>query len=102
MSTAPADLLSALNGADMLIIDNLHAWQFSLDDQHLNIECMDGRNLRKWQFSLAQVAAATYQEASDSWNIHSNDASHSLQCLGAVSGNNDDEDEVEDAANDAQ
>jgi hypothetical protein len=102
MSTTPTDLHSALSGADMLIIDNLHAWQFSLDEQHLNIECMDGRNLRKWQFSLAQVAAATYQAASDSWTISSHDASHTLQCLGAVSGNNADDEDDDSAANDAQ
>lgn len=102
MSTAPANLISALQSTDMLIIDNLHAWQFSLDEQHLNIECMDGRNLRKWQFSLAELDAATYQADSDSWSLNSADTSHSLQCLGAVSGNNDEQEDDDSAANDAQ
>ena len=59
----PHDLISALSAADMLEIDDLHAWQFHLDNEQLaqhhagqpvttekpvlTIECMDGRALRK-------------------------------------------------------
>lgn len=91
-----ASLLSALQGADMLEIDNLHAWQFSLDDTQpetafLSIECMDGRALRKWHFSLSEVQAAEYQAGDDSWTLHSAGTAHSLKCFAAISGDNADE-----------
>ena len=31
MNSTPHDLISALSNADMLEIDDLHAWQFSLN-----------------------------------------------------------------------
>ena len=106
MSTTPHDLISALSGADMLEIDELHAWQFSLNDdqvaQHhagttptddaplLSIECMDGRALRKWHFNLAQVIAARFDGEADAWRISGTAGVHLIKCFAAVSGDNSD------------
>ena len=105
----PDNLLSALQQADMLEIDDLHAWQFSLDEAQLQapssavflqIECMDGRALRKWQFSLAEVQAAQYQADTESWTLHGADQAHRLKCFAAISGDN--QDEPDNSANDSQ
>lgn len=115
MSTTPHDLISALSHADMLEIDNLHAWQFHLDAAQLarhqagnpptddapllSIECMDGRALRKWHFSLAQVIAARFDGEADAWAISGTAGPHLIKCFAAVSGDN--HDLPEDASNDA-
>ncbi|MDX1299670.1 MAG: DUF5629 family protein [Pseudomonas sp.] len=115
MSTTPHDLISALSNADMLEIDDLHAWQFQLDDellaQHragtqpnsdaplLSIECMDGRALRKWHFSLTQVVAARFDGEADAWSISGNAGAHLIKCFAAISGDN--HDQPDEASNDA-
>ena len=43
MSDSNQTMRAALESSDMLIIDGLHAWDFSLDDVQLLIKCMDGR-----------------------------------------------------------
>ena len=106
MSTTPDTLIAALSSADMLEIDELHAWQFSLDHELLarhhagsasaedadkpllRIECMDGRALRQWHFSLAEVLAAHFVAADDSWSIARADSRHSIKCFAAISGDN--------------
>ncbi len=116
MSTSHNSLIDALEGADMLEIDGLHAWQFSLDndllaqvsagsagadsnDQPLlSIECIDGREQRKWQFSLAAVMAARFDSQSDSWLLADGEQQHRIHCFDAIRGSNDDE---ADANNDA-
>jgi hypothetical protein len=96
-------LLDELRGADMLLIDGLHAWQFELHEQasgeqlQLRVECMDGRTRRVWDFSSAEVAAAVAGETPDSWRIVAASGSHELICLGAISADNDDDDEPEEA-----
>ena len=35
----------------MLLIDGLHAFDFTCDETGLTIECMDGRQLRRWSFT---------------------------------------------------
>ena len=52
------NLTTILATSDMLEIDGLHAFDFSLDDQKLLIICMDGRAEKRWSFSLEQVKAA--------------------------------------------
>ena len=116
MSTAPHDLINALSHADMLEIDNLHAWHFQLnaeqlaqhhagshisaaDQPLLSIECMDGRALRKWHFSLAQVIAARFDDTADAWNISAAAGTHVIKCFAAISGDNSDL--ADDASNDA-
>lgn len=103
MSDTPT-FLAALQGADMLLIDGLHAWQFELDEQasgeqlQLTVECMDGRTRRVWQFTAAAVAAARAGEAADSWRVAGADAEHEVVCLGAIGADNsDDEDEPDEA-----
>lgn len=100
-----ATLIEALQSADMLEIDGLHAWQFELDDSLLGnaqaeagqpvlwIECMDGRTRRTWQFSLAAVQAARHEVSSDSWQLEDEHGSHQLKCFAAFCGDNlDDQD----------
>ncbi|WP_286786245.1 MULTISPECIES: DUF5629 family protein [Pseudomonas] len=112
MTTETPTLLTALETADMLLIDDLHAWQFALDeaalaqgvfgdaDSLLSIECMDGRTRRVWRFSSVQVRAATFDAPSDSWRIADADGEHRLVCLAAFGGDDSDADE-DDASNDA-
>lgn len=93
--TATPTLLDELQNADMLLIDDLHAWQFDLDPQAageqvmLRVECIDGRERRVWSFSAAAVVAARLGEGA--WSIVDAAGEHSLVCLGAVVAENDDE-----------
>jgi hypothetical protein len=92
--TATTTLLSELQQADMLLIDGLHAWQFELDDEgQLSIECMDGRTRRLWRFSAEAVTAARPAAAPDAWHIENAEGAHELICLGAISADNDDQDD---------
>jgi len=92
-------LLEDLRGADMLLIDGLHAWQFELHEQaageqtQLSVECMDGRIRRVWSFSAAAVAAAVANGAEGGWRIADGEGEHELVCLGAISADNEGEDE---------
>ena len=56
MSTTPHDLISALSNADMLEIDDLHAWQFSLDAEQL------AQRARKDGLRVLVIQAATEGE----------------------------------------
>lgn len=98
--TQPDTLLSALQHADMLEIDGLHAWHFDLDTAQLtsaaegpflSIECMDGRALRKWHFRLSEVQAARYQAEDDAWALQSQGNAHCIKCFAAISGDNQDD-----------
>lgn len=92
-------LLTVLQTADMLEINGLYAWQFELhsDPAHvgpaLRIECMDGRDLRKWQFSLEQINAASHNAATDSWAISDDKGSHELKALAGINADNSDADD---------
>lgn len=94
--TDTPDLLAELQNADMLLIDDLHAWQFSLaeeatgDQPLLTVECMDGRTRRVWVFSGAAVAAAARDAENGSWSLADSAGAHTLVCLGATVGSNDD------------
>jgi hypothetical protein len=95
-------LLDDLRSADMLLIDGLHAWQFELEEQaqgeqlQLSIECMDGRTRRVWKFNAAAVADATAGAEPGSWRIAGTEGEHELVCLGAISADNDDQDDDPD------
>ncbi|MCE0463219.1 MULTISPECIES: DUF5629 family protein [Pseudomonas] len=97
--TAQTDtLLQALESCDMLIIDGLHAFDFSFDEQdQLHVECMNGRTLERWRFTPAQMQAATFDKAANHWIISSDSGDHQLECVEATSGHNDEDDEHEDA-----
>ncbi|AYC34440.1 hypothetical protein D3880_19610 [Pseudomonas cavernae] len=89
-----SSLLDALASTDMLEIDGLYAWHFELHsdtpEQLLSIEVMDGSSRRLWRFTQAEVQAARYEAASDSWHLAKGDASHRLKCLGALVADNAD------------
>ncbi len=107
-------LLAALQAADMLFINDLHAWQFSLEPAALalaqaaaglelpllKVECMDGRTRRVWSFNVAAVLAAQLEPSSQCWVLHDSNGKQRISCLDAISATNDD-DELEPAANDA-
>ncbi|MFO2464390.1 DUF5629 family protein [Pseudomonas sp. 15FMM2] len=92
------NLTTTLRNSDMLIIDGLHAFDFTLD-KNLMIESMDGRDLKRWTFSPEQLDAATFDESLQSWLIGNEDGEHRLVCLSAIKGdNNNDEDQADDDA----
>ncbi|WP_028620581.1 DUF5629 family protein [Pseudomonas sp. Ant30-3] len=97
--TANTDtLLQSLEHADMLEIDGLHAFDFSLDeDDNLHIECMDGRALKRWAFSMAQIEAATFDPDLKSWIITGDSGEHRLVPMEAFGGDNDEDETNEDA-----
>ena len=100
-------LLDQLESADMLEIDGLHASRFSLDETLLdeaeaaaeadqpfaseavvlNIEAVDGRQRRQWQFSYNQVMEAIHQPEDDSWQL---EGDHLLRCFAAIGAEGDD------------
>ncbi len=84
-------LSTALAACDMLLIDGLHAFDFTADDTGLAVECMDGRQLRRWQFSAEQLAAAV-QDGND-WLISDAQGEHRLVCMEAFHAPDEDEDE---------
>ncbi|WP_025128349.1 DUF5629 family protein [Pseudomonas sp. PH1b] len=97
MTAANDTLLSALEACDMLEIDGLHAFDFTLDDQRLLIECMDGRAAKRWSFTLAQVQAATFDQALQSWTLVADTGEHRLVCMSAFTARDEEEQEHEDA-----
>ncbi|UCZ85191.1 DUF5629 family protein [Pseudomonas sp. L5B5] len=97
MTAATDTLLNALQACDMLEIDGLHAFDFSLDDQQLLIECMDGRAAKRWSFTLAQVQAATFDPQLQSWVLQGDGGEHRLVCMSAFSARDEEEDDHEDA-----
>ncbi|MCY1283373.1 hypothetical protein D3C76_1029510 [compost metagenome] len=104
-------LLDQLETADMLEIDGLHAFEFTLNDELLDdaeaaaeldqpfaseeevlrIELMDGRDRRVWSFTYNEVMEAAYAEGEDTWTLKSGEKEHRLRCLGAISASGDDE-----------
>ncbi len=98
MTAVTDTLLHALESSDMLIIDGLHAFDFSLDEQdQLHVECMNGRTLEHWRFTPAQMQAATFDKTLNHWIITSDSGDHHLECVEATSGHDDEDDEHEDA-----
>ena len=87
-------LSHALQSCDMLLIDGLHAFDFTFDDTGLAIECMDGRALKRWQFSVAQVDAAVAQ--GDEWLLGNEAGEHRLVCVSALRASEEDDDETPD------
>ncbi|MBA2923483.1 DUF5629 family protein [Pseudomonas sp. P7] len=93
-----ASLLTELANTDMLEVDGLHAFDFTLDDQALVITCIDGRAEKRWSFSVAQVQAATFDETLQSWTLTGDSGEHRLLCMSAFTGNNNDEEDEHDDA----
>ncbi|MVV49286.1 hypothetical protein EJA72_13720 [Pseudomonas sp. PB120] len=98
MTAATDTLLYTLEHSDMVEIDGLHAFEFSLDEfDNLHIECMDGRAAKHWEFTPAQIAAATFDATLQSWVITGDSGEHRLVCMTAFSGGDDEEEANEDA-----
>jgi hypothetical protein len=91
-----ATLLEALSSTTMLEVDGLHAWDFSLDDVQLLIQAVDGRDKKTWKFTLAQVAAATFDPQLQSWVLTDGSADHRLICHDAFSPSEEDDAPEED------
>ncbi|MDB5981747.1 MAG: hypothetical protein JWQ69_2762 [Pseudomonas sp.] len=89
-------LLETLPSTSMLEIDGLHAWDFSLGDDQLVIQAVDGRDKKIWKFTLAQVAAATFDPQLQSWVLTDGNADHRLVCLDAFSPSEEDDAPEED------
>ena len=60
---------------------------------------MDGRTRRVWKFSSAAVLAATFDAATQCWNLSDAHGVQQLNCLSAISASADDELDDEPAAN---
>lgn len=110
MPTETRYLLDELETADMLEVDGLHAWQFTLNDELLDraeaaaiagepfasddtvvrIELVDGRERRHWAFSYNNVMEAQYQEDGQYWVLGDSPPTR-ICCLGATSASADDE-----------
>lgn len=89
-------LATALQSTDMLLIDTLHAFDFTFAPaEGLRIECMDGRDLKRWTFTPEQIAAATVQAEPHTWSIHDAHGEHQLVCVEAFTGREEDEVEQE-------
>lgn len=95
MSDSNQTVRAALETSDMLIIDGLHAWDFSLDDKQLHIKCMDGRAEKRWVFTSAQLDVAAFDDSLQSWVLNGDAGEHRLVCLSATRGSNDDDDDTE-------
>ena len=98
MTAVTDTLLNALEHCDMLEIDGLHAFDFSLDeDDSLHIECMDGRAAKRWAFSMDQLNAATFDPDLQSWLITGDSGEHRLVLMDAFGGGDDEDETNEDA-----
>lgn len=91
-------LLAELATSAMLEIDGLHTFEFHLYAQKLLITAMDGREEKRWEFSTAQVQAATFDTTLQSWLLTGDSGEHRLICMSGFTGNNNDEDEADDDA----
>lgn len=87
-----AGLQEALSSADMLLINDLHAFEFTLDKSGLIIECMDGRELKRWHFVPESIAAARFEAEAGHWLIDGPDGVHRLTCLDAFTATDEDPD----------
>jgi len=89
-------LATALQTSDMLLIDDLHAFEFTFElAAGLSAEAMDGRSLKRWQFSAEQVKAATMNNESGSWEVSDEKGVHQLVCVQAFTASDEDEPEQE-------
>lgn len=84
-------LATELHTSNMLLINDLHAFDFVFDANGLKVECMDGRDLKRWQFSPEQVGAATKNADAQSWSISDDKGEHRLICVQAFDGGDEDE-----------
>lgn len=78
----------------MLLIDGLHAFDFTQPEEGgLRIESMDGRDIKRWFFTSAEIDAATFDVTSQAWQINDAHGIHQLVCMSAFSASDDDSEE---------
>lgn len=102
-------LLDELENTELLEIDGLYSWQFSLDESVLDqadaaaeaelpfaseaillrIDVLDGRDQRKWQFSYNDVLEAIFQPETRSWLLCAGEHQHVLKCQADVAASAD-------------
>jgi hypothetical protein len=94
--TAPhATLIEALELADMLEVNGLHAFDFDLfeveedDDIEVEITCLEGSQRHVWEFSHEELLAARFDAEADLWVLHSQGEEIRLRCLEAFVGEDD-------------
>ena len=85
-------LSQALESCNMLLIDGLHAFDFSFDETGLHIALMDGRVRKQWSFTPEQIGAARL-EGTD-WLITADTGEHRLVCMSAIRASEEDDDEA--------
>ncbi|CAI8823682.1 MULTISPECIES: DUF5629 family protein [Pseudomonas] len=85
-------LSQALESSNMLLIDGLHAFDFTFDETGLSIELMDGRALKKYKFSPEQIGAARL-EGTD-WLVAAETGEHRLVCMSAFSACDEEDDDA--------
>ena len=99
MSESNQTLRATLETSDMVVIDGLYAFDFSMDEKGLFIIAMEGRVEKRWNFTAAQIEAAVFNDQLQSWLLNGDAGEHRLVCLNAFTGNNNDEEsEVADEA----
>lgn len=86
-----SSLPTALASCDMLLIDGLHAFDFTFDESGLMVECMDGRQHRRWTFTTEQLATAV--GAGDEWVVNDAQGEHRLVCMSAFRAPDEENDE---------
>lgn len=90
-------LSQALQTCDMLLIDGLHAFDFVHDENGLRVECMDGRELKRWSFSAEQIANALVE--GEDWRVIGESGEHRLVCMSAFSVSSEEDDDESAAEN---
>lgn len=85
-------LSQALHTCDMLLVDGLHAFEFTRRDDGLQVECMDGNKLKRWFFTAAQVNESRADGAD--WLINADQSEHRLVCMSAFSAPDEDDEET--------
>jgi hypothetical protein len=112
MTSVNPYLLDELENSELLEIDGLYSWQFSLDEAVLDqadaaaeadlpfasdatllrIELLDGRDQRKWKFSYNDVLEAVFQPETNTWLISAGEQQHVLKCRTDVAASADNQD----------
>src|SRR5690606_25742017 len=90
-------LIDALEQADMLEVEGLHAFEFDLyeveadDDIEVEIRAMEGKQQICWAFSRAELLAARYDEGQDLWGVSQDGKEYWVRRNAACTGEGEDD-----------
>lgn len=90
-------LIDALEQADMLEVEGLHAFEFDLyevevdDDIEVEIRAMEGKQQVCWAFSRAELLAARYDEGQDLWVVTQDGKEYWVRCHEAFTAEGEDD-----------